>query len=55
MKLSFLALSTDERRVYIEQAAIRREVSSIILEKDFGVCWILAVLFESEFTNPCTY
>ncbi|HVS70833.1 MAG TPA: nucleotidyl transferase AbiEii/AbiGii toxin family protein [Phycisphaerae bacterium] len=51
MKLSFLALSPDERRVYIEQAAIRRDVSPIMLEKDFWVCWILAVLFQSEFAN----
>jgi hypothetical protein len=52
MKLAFLELPPDERRVYIEQAAIRRNVSPVILEKDFWVCWmfddILAALSELE-------
>ncbi len=39
MKLGFLELPPDERRPYIEQAALRRNLSSIILEKDFWVCW----------------
>jgi hypothetical protein len=37
MKLGFLALSAGERRNYIEQAAVRRNVSPVILEKDFWV------------------
>ena len=41
MKLSFLTLSPDERRLYIEQAAIRRNMSPVLLEKDFWVCWLL--------------
>ncbi len=49
MKLRFLDLDPDERRLYIEQAALRRNVSPVVLEKDFWVCWLLGVLFDSEF------
>src|ERR1700691_5668740 len=48
MRLSFLELPADERRLYIEQGATRRNVSPVILEKDFWVCWLLGILFESE-------
>jgi len=47
MKLGFLDLPSDERRLYIEQAALRRNVSPVVLEKDFWVCWLLGILFES--------
>jgi hypothetical protein len=49
VKLSFLELPIDERRLYIEEAASRRGVSPVVLEKDFWVCWLLAVLFRSGF------
>ena len=49
MKLEFLELAADERRLYIEQAATRRNVSPVLLEKDFWVCWLLGMLFESAF------
>ena len=49
MKLSFLELPIDERRLYIEEAAARRGVSPVVLEKDFWVCWLLTVLFRSGF------
>lgn len=55
MKLDFLALPDDERRLYIEQAAIRRSVSPGIMEKDFWVCWLLGVLFESEFAADLVF
>jgi hypothetical protein len=51
MRLSFLTLLADERRLYFDQAAIRRNVSPVVLEKDFWVCWLLALLFGSEFTS----
>ncbi len=35
MRLGFLELPPDERRLYIEQAALRRNVSPVVLEKDF--------------------
>ena len=55
MRLSFLELPADERRLYIEQAAIRRNVSPVVLEKDFWVCWLLGMLFESEFAGSLVF
>jgi len=55
MRLSFLTLSTDERRLYIDQAAIRRNVSAVVLEKDFWVCWLLGLLFSSEFAGSLVF
>ena len=55
MKLAFLALPADERRLYIEQAAVRRNISPVVLEKDFWVCWLLGVLFESEFAGSLVF
>lgn len=51
MRLGFLELPDDERRLYLEQAAARRNVSPVVLEKDFWVCWLLGILFESEFAG----
>lgn len=55
MKLGFLALPAEERRLYIVEAAARRDFSPVILEKDFWVCWLLAVLFESEFADSLVF
>jgi hypothetical protein len=55
MKLGFLALSADERRLYIEQAAAQRNVSPVLLEKDFWVCWLLGILFDSEFADSLVF
>ena len=55
MKLEFLELSSEERRLYIEQAAIKRNVSPVIMEKDFWVCWLLDILFQSEFANSLVF
>lgn len=55
MRLHFLELPEDERRLYIEQAAIRRNVSPVILEKDFWVCWLLGIIFESEFAGSLVF
>ena len=55
MRLGFLALPENERRLYIEQAAIRRSLSPVILEKDFWVCWLLGILFESEFAGSLVF
>jgi hypothetical protein len=38
MRLSFLELPGHERRLYFEQAAARRGLSAVVLEKDFWVC-----------------
>ena len=55
MRLSFLTLPTDERRLYIDQAAIRRNLSPVVLEKDFWVCWLLGLLFGSEFAGSLVF
>lgn len=55
MRLGFLELPPDERRLYVEQAAIRRNVSPVILEKDFWVCWVLGVLFQSQFAASLVF
>jgi hypothetical protein len=55
MKLRFLELPAGERRLYIEQAAVRRNVSPVILEKDFWVCWLLGILFESQFADSLVF
>jgi hypothetical protein len=55
MKLNFLALPADERHIYIEQAAAQRNISPVILEKDFWVCWLLGILFESEFAGSLVF
>lgn len=49
MRLGFLELGAEDRRLYIEQAAARRNVSPVVLEKDFWVCWLLGILFGSKF------
>jgi hypothetical protein len=55
MRLGFPELPANERRVYIEQAAIRQNLSPVILEKDFWVCWLLGVLFETEFAGSLVF
>jgi hypothetical protein len=55
MRLAFLELPADERRLYMEQAALRRNVSPVILEKDFWVCWVLGIVFESEFADSLVF
>ena len=55
MKLDFLALPDDERHLYIEQAAIQRSLSPVIMEKDFWVCWLLGILFESKFAGDLVF
>lgn len=55
MNHAFLKLSSDEQRLYIEQAAIQKNISPIIMEKDFWVCWLLSILFESEFADSLVF
>lgn len=55
MKLGFLELPDEERRLYVEQAATRRNVSPVIMEKDFWVCWLLGILFKSEFADSLVF
>ncbi|MEZ6033128.1 MAG: nucleotidyl transferase AbiEii/AbiGii toxin family protein [Planctomycetaceae bacterium] len=55
MKLQFLDLDPNERRLYIEQAALRSNVSPVVMEKDFWVCWLLSVLFASDYANSLVF
>ena len=55
MRLAYLQLSLDERRLYVEEAARRRGLSPVILEKDFWVCWMLGVLFTGPFRNELVF
>ena len=55
MRLGFLELGAEDRRLYIEQAAARRDVSPVVLEKDFWVCWLLGILFGSAFADSLVF
>lgn len=55
VRLKFLELPSKERQLYIEEAAGRRNMSPVMLEKDFWVCWFLAVLFESKFRSALVF
>jgi len=55
MKLQFLALTPDERQLYFQQVAAERNLSPVLLEKDFWVSWLLGVLFNSEFAASLVF
>lgn len=55
MTLRFLDLPAAERKVYIDEAAARRGLSPVILEKDFWVCWLLGILFQSSFRDAVVF
>ena len=55
MKLSFIALPAAERALYFTEAAARRGLAPVVLEKDFWVCWLLGVLFESRFADALVF
>lgn len=37
-----------DRLAFFNEAAARRDVTSIIIEKDFWVCWVLRRLMEAQ-------
>ena len=53
--LAFLELPAAERKVYIDEAAARRALSPAIVEKDFWVCWLLGILFQSSFRDAIVF
>ncbi len=55
MKLRFLDLPDEEQRLYFEQAAARRSLSPVLLEKDFWVSWLLGILFRSQFATSLVF
>lgn len=48
----FLALPSERRALTFEQAATQRALDAVIVEKDFWVCWLLAVLFSEPALAP---
>lgn len=48
----FANLPKREREIYIREAAERLDVSPVIVEKDFWVCWMLERLFENPELRP---
>lgn len=55
MTIEFLRLSLDERKAYIDEAAARRGLSPVVLEKDFWVCWLLRLLFAASFRDALVF
>lgn len=55
MTLAFLALPAAERKVYIDEAAARRGLAPVIVEKDFWVSWLLGILFQSSFRDAIVF
>lgn len=55
MKLPFVDRPAGERHLDLEQAAARRDLSPVILEKDVWVCWLLGNLVESEFADSLVF
>ena len=48
MKLQFFARSSQERADVIREVAARRNISAVLVEKDFWVSWTLAALFAHQ-------
>ena len=48
----FLSLPADERALVIQQTAIALNASSVMVEKDFWVCWLLGLLFADPELAP---
>ena len=44
----FALLAADDRRAFFAEAAARRDLAQIIVEKDFWVCWTLRQLFQTR-------
>lgn len=55
MNAYFLSLPETQRRRAIEEAATRRSVSPVVIEKDLWVCWFLSVLFRSKFNESLVF
>jgi len=51
----FARRPSDDRRAYIEEAASRRDLTPIIIEKDFWVCWTLRRLAAEELKDHVTF
>lgn len=56
MKLEFFSRTPDDRATVMREVAARRNISAVMVEKDFWVSWTLAVLFaHSEFSDQLVF
>ena len=56
MKLEFFNRTADDRATIIREVAARRDISAVMVEKDFWVSWTLAVLFaHPEFSDELVF
>lgn len=52
MNNGFITLSTEDRQLALDDAALRLQLNAVILEKDFWVTWLLALLFDLPALAP---
>ena len=52
MNNGFLTLSTNDRKLALDDAALRMHMEPVILEKDFWVSWLLGLLFAQPALAP---
>ena len=55
LKGALRAVGAEVPKVHDVSGALRRNVSPVILEKDFWVCWLLGIVFESEFADSLVF
>src|SRR6056297_1328166 len=55
MNLDFLTRTRDERNEIITECGARLGTPTVIVEKDFWVCWMLGVLFQSSFADSLVF
>jgi hypothetical protein len=55
MNSKFLSLPETQRQRAIQEAAVRRGLSPVIMEKDFWVCYILSILFRCDFGKALVF
>ncbi|HNW83323.1 MAG TPA: hypothetical protein PKG52_10580 [bacterium] len=48
---NIVKLSSKERREIFQEAAARKGMTSVIMEKDFWVCWVLKKIFADEYLS----
>ena len=56
MKLEFFNRTAEDQATVIREAAAKRGISAVMVEKDFWVSWTLAVLFaHPEFSDQLVF
>jgi predicted nucleotidyltransferase component of viral defense system len=56
MKLAFLKRTPEDQATVIREVAARRNISAVMVEKDFWVSWTLSVLFaHPEFRDQLVF